>query len=76
MILNCIRLWGSSFGTAESVEYFFIAIIPRFILTRYGSTCNGPIYTLKSLETICIQLDRVQKASEKNKYTNIVNVNV
>ena len=31
-------------GTFGNAEYPFIAITPRFILVRNGSTCWGPIY--------------------------------
>ena len=39
MKLNCIWWWGSNSGDLGSVEYPFIAITPRSILTQSGSAC-------------------------------------
>ena len=43
MTLNCSWLWSSNYGYQENVEYTFVAITPRFILTQRGSTCERPI---------------------------------
>ena len=44
MILNCIWCWGSNSGALGNIEYPFIVIIPKFILTQSGSTCLDPVY--------------------------------
>ena len=38
MTLNCIQWWGSSSGDLGSVEYFFISITPKSMLTQSNST--------------------------------------
>ena len=39
--------WGSSLDALGSVEYSFIAITPRFTLTRKGNICWGSIFGSK-----------------------------
>ena len=79
---NCIWWWGSSWGDLGYIKYFFIAITPRYTLTR-SCMINSQIvlfnkYLLGELNSLkIIRINNLKKIEKKgNSYTKIVDIDM
>ena len=63
MTLNSIWSWGSSCRDLGSVEYYFIAITPRFPLTQISNLFGS--YTW--VKYICLKIISIQLACMQKK---------